>query len=60
MAGEEEGEAGWWLSKVLNLELKLGWEGRQFSVTQTTPAFLPYLPQTGTRYNLGVRDLNPS
>lgn len=43
MAGEEEGEAGWWLSKVLNLELKLGWEGRQFSVTQTTPC-LPAIP----------------
>lgn len=53
--GRRGGEAGWWLSKVLNLELKLGWEGRQFSPLSTDhpPAFLPYLPQTGTRHNLG-------
>lgn len=59
--GRRGGEAEWWLSKVLNLELKLGWEGRQFSpLHRPPPAFLPYLPQTGTRYNLGVPDLNPS
>lgn len=50
-----------WLSKVLNLESKLGVGAQRVpSVTRTTLLRLPHLPQTQTRQDLGARDLNPS
>lgn len=59
--GRRDWERGVWLSKVLNLESKLGvGEQRVPSVTRTTPFRLPHLPQTQTRQDLGARDLNLS
>lgn len=59
--GRRGGEGGVWLSKVLNLKPKLGSANREFPLSQgPSPPLLAHLPQTLTRHDLGVRDLNPN